>query len=217
MATVETALVDLARRAADGDLLSLEALLVALHPRIRRFYRRWLFSWHDRDELADDLAQEALWRIAQNVSRCDAADDARFVSWCLVLARNLGIDFLRSSQGAWALVTFVEELRNVSGVPAPRDEPPSAGHQILLRLLERAQAAEPEAIQTLLWHRVIEGLSWEETASALSTSASAAKRAFQRAQVRLRTHVLEGIRHLGEVERAAVEAVIESLRTCPAA
>lgn len=204
----ETRLADLARKATRGDGKAMEALLTDLHPRLRQFYAGWLFHHHRDPEVVKDLAQEALLRVAQRLGQCCAEDDDSLVGWCMTLARRIGFDFLRSSRSDWAVRTFARELdRDVS----VQVEPGETDRQ-LFALLEEVHAAQTETVRSVLWLRLVEGLSWHEVGCALTISAGAAKGMFQRAQARMRKDVLQRVEQLPLQSRAALEGRLMSRR-----
>lgn len=209
----------LAALARAGDDGSMERLLAAAHVHVMRFYRAWLFqSRGDWDETARDLAQDTLVRIGQRLGGCRAADDLEFLGWCRSVALSIGVEHLRARRAEWDAVALRRELERdrVAGVGDGADEDePTTGDRVLVRVLEEAHAAEPEAGQVLLWHRLVRGDEWEEVGAALGIAATAAKRRFQRAQARLRAAVLARVEALGPGERAAVYSVLRGRGMAP--
>jgi len=89
------ALVGLLERSVRGDLAAREALLKALYVPLRRYARRQASGWIEPDELAQDVAQDALIRITGRLDSCHAHSDAQIIAWALAIARNVLIDRAR--------------------------------------------------------------------------------------------------------------------------
>jgi DNA-directed RNA polymerase specialized sigma24 family protein len=127
----------LAAAANDGDASALEHLLARLHVPVHRFYRAWLFAHRDREEVARDLAQEALLRIAKRLAGCGATSDGTLVAWCLAVARSTGLDYLRRGRAERDAFAFAEEVEALGGGPGAGAEP-TEGLQIVLHVLREA-------------------------------------------------------------------------------
>lgn len=206
-AEAETHLVSLARRAAAGDQHAMERLLALVHPHVLRYLERWLHESKEWEELAKDLAQDTLVRIARGIACFRGTTDREVVAWCVTIARNIGTDQLRAWRDEADLTVFREELgagaRERPGWNAVDDEGSEAVH-ILLRLLHQAQESESDCNQELLWLRVLQHDSWHEVGEALEIGEAAAKRRYQRMQERLRMAVLRALVHLPPEEVSAV-------------
>ena len=199
-------LAGLAREARRGDTTALGRLLEELYPRVRLFYRRWLVAHADRDETVQDLAQEALIRIAERVATCRAEADGQVVEWAFVVARRVGVDHLRAGRAAWRT-----GRGRMDPGSAPATEPcePSDALRLAGDLVAAAYTAEPERVQDVLWLRLVERCTWEEVGVSVGSSAAGAKRIFQRAQQRLRAATLHAVQALPPCERDAVQHWIQ--------
>jgi RNA polymerase sigma-70 factor (ECF subfamily) len=203
----ETHLVSLARRAAAGEEKAMEQLLLGVHPHVLRYLERWLHESKEWKELAKDLAQDTLVRIARGIACFRGTTDREVVAWCVTIARNIGTDQLRAFREEADLTVFGEELgagaRERPGWNAVDDEG-SEAVRILLRLLRQAQDSEPDCNQELLWLRVLQHDSWHEVGEALGIGEAAAKRRYQRIQERMRLALLRALVHLPPEEVSVV-------------
>lgn len=204
----EQRLAELAQRVKRGDQAALERLLERVHVYVLRYLRRWLYKRRGMEETAEDLAQEALIRIAGALGDFRGTTDAEIIVWCRTVAMNVGTDYLRAMRDEWDAGAMHEEIAAIHpGLDGPWNEEEiggSEGMRILLRLLERAQDEEMDASQTLLWHRLVQGDSWGRAGESLGIPDTAAKRRYQRAQERLRKAVLRGLLKLSPSEIRAV-------------
>lgn len=189
-----------ARRAARGDDLAMEEFLTRIHPILARYLLRYL---GDEGDVASDLAQEALVRIASSLCQSRAQTQEQLIAWCLVIARNVSIDFLRASQrepshhgstldGGHPLVGGETAM-----VPAPE-------FSVLFGLLRDAEAEVSDDSRRILYLRLVENASWAAVGEELGIAESAAKRRFQRAQRRIRREVLIRVNQLGTSLRQRV-------------
>ncbi|HEY0015510.1 MAG TPA: sigma-70 family RNA polymerase sigma factor [Longimicrobium sp.] len=183
--TARTGLVDLAAAAKDGCEHALERLLAHVHVHVVRSCRAWLAGVGDG--AAEEVAQEALVRIATGIHTCRAGTDDVLFAWCRAVARNAAMDRLREHLREWEVRALGDEFAEVEGDPdaAERSQAVSA----VLAVLDEALGTEPEAVHALLWHRVVRQDSWEEAAHALGLTAAGAKRRFQRTVARVRRKV----------------------------
>lgn len=204
----KTRLVSLARRAGDGDRPALEKLLAAVHVHVIRYLEGWLHHSREWEEAAKDLAQEALIRIAATVGGFRGENDGELVTWCVTIARNIATDRLRVVRDRADVEALKLEVGwGVTGESSSwtaEEGYVSDELRVLLRLLRKAQAAEPEASQELLWRHVVLHDSWHEAGEALGIPPTAAKRRFQRAQKRIRIALLQAILRLPPEEVSAV-------------
>lgn len=197
-----TPLSVLAAAANAGDATALEHLLLRLHVPVHRFYRSWLFAHVDREEVARDLAQEALLRIATRLARCRATSDGTLVAWCLVVARSAGLDYLRRGRAERDARAFAEEVEALGGGAGTGSEL-TAGLEIVLRILGETMDRESDESHALLAERARAAGSWGETAAAAGLGVPAARRRFQRTIGRLRARVLRALESLPPDERSA--------------
>ncbi|WP_420128140.1 RNA polymerase sigma factor [Longimicrobium sp.] len=183
--TARTGLVELAAAEKDGCEHALERLLAHVHVHVVRACRRWLAGIGDG--AAEEVAQEALVRIAAGLQTCRAGTDEVLFAWCHAVARHAAMDRLREHLREWEVRALGDELAEVE-CGADADER-SAAVGALLAVLHEALGTEPEAVHALLWHRVVRRDSWEEVGHALGLTAAGAKRRFQRTVARVRRKV----------------------------
>jgi RNA polymerase sigma factor (sigma-70 family) len=199
--TSEDVLVPLLRRARAGDERARERLLAALHVPMRDYVAARTRSTPDGGDLADDVAQEALIRIATRLGSCRATTDRQLFKWALTVARSRLLDHLRRHGDGW-----VERIGD-HDVAAPLDAkeslaPASATFRGVLQWVVREL---PPSTQALLELRVENGEPWAEVARVLRTTTAGAKRRYQRAQARLRHAVEQRVAGLPPRSRAELE------------
>lgn len=193
-------LVALAREAAAGDRASLERLLTELHPVLRRYALR--VAGDERD-IPSDIAQEALIRVGLNLHDLRAQTDEQLISWCLVIVRNLSIDWLRR---AWFEPAHAPAELATPGA-ATTDEghgSSAAPRQHIFDILRTCESQLEQVTRTILYLRLVEGAPWEAIARDVGLPATATKRRYQRAQRKLRREVLAAAAQLSDPERAGV-------------
>jgi RNA polymerase sigma factor (sigma-70 family) len=208
-------LLNLARAAQNGEDRALEHLLIAVHPAIRRYLGRRL---GDLGDLINDLVQETLVRIAAGISGCKAESEEQLIAWCLTVARNQGIDWLRSVRSdpvhhARSLSTRSATWWN--GSDCESNEAPTSTFAALLAILRESEEILPEETRDLLYLRLAENSSWEQVGNTLDIPAGAAKRRFQRGQHRLRGEVIRRIEKLPAAEREPLMARIRRFGVSP--
>jgi RNA polymerase sigma factor (sigma-70 family) len=183
------ALVHLSAAAKSGCGQALEHLLAEVHVHVARCCRTWLSRIGQG--AVQEVAQEALIRIAGGLGACRAENDEDLLVWCRTVARHAAFDRLRSDQREWDVRVFAEELDQVEcEIPDPEN---TTGVSVLLQALDEALDAEPEMVHSLLWHRLVQRDGWEEAADALGLTPAGAKRRFQRATDRLRKAILAAL------------------------
>ncbi len=202
----------LVRSARDGEHNALERLLGLIQDPVYRYLVARLRLYQEAEDLARDLAQEALIRIANAIGRCTFDSDSRVLAWVLTVARNVLLDHIRSERSRSERMRFTSDLERAGGQVAwaewqrqTDDVEPGVASRILLRVVEEARASLPEATVELLRLRVDMGATWKEVGAALGTTEAGAKRRFQRAQATLRVNIGQRLQALPDGEKAAVE------------
>jgi RNA polymerase sigma factor (sigma-70 family) len=208
--TPDGLLVGLARLAVAGDEGAMERLLAELHIDLLRYLRRWFRPWRQGEEIAAEIAQDSLVRVARGLHSFHGTRNGELVSWARAIAANLARDAARQTRDEWEAVVFGMELEEIE-TPDPDaglgngDGPAvSQGKRLMLRLLREALCSGNEEAQTLLWHRLVQGDSWSEAGAAVGLTHTAAKRRCQRFQDRLRATLLAQIDGLLPHEAEAV-------------
>ncbi len=158
--------------AAERDYVQLvEAHRSELHAHCDRMLR----SEHD----AEEAVQEALLRAWKGLPRFEGRSSVR--SWLYSIATNAALDQIARRPRPIAPIDLDH--------PADPHEGPAARYEHLEsveRTLRAANEHLPESQLAVLVHRVILGLSAEETADALGMTIAAVNSALQRARVSLR-------------------------------
>jgi RNA polymerase sigma-70 factor (ECF subfamily) len=161
-------------RFRDGDPAAFDALFHRYAPRLVSFLARMVRE----KERAEELAQEAFMRVV--LARDRYQPRARFSTWIFGIASNLALNDLarahrsreqRGSEGA------AERIADPSPLP---DESLEARRKLLW--LEEALAKLPARQRAALLLRADQGLSYEEIAAALETSAKSVKSLIHRAR-----------------------------------
>jgi RNA polymerase sigma-70 factor (ECF subfamily) len=144
--------------------------LIELIPRLRR-YARALVS--DRST-ADDLVQDTLERAWSKLHLYRHGTDLR--AWLFTVMHNVHVNRMRATRPTEALEDDTPELAQRA----------TQGDALLVRDLERAIAALPEAQREVLLLVALEDLSYDETARALGIPIGTVMSRLSRAREKLR-------------------------------
>ena len=180
----------LIHRVLAGDREAFAGLVQAHHARILRLCASLL----EDPVLAEDAAQEIFLKAYQQLAAFRG--QSAFSTWLYRIASNHCLDLLRKRRRerteSWdALVEESGEPLQEAGI-ASRDP---AAVLAKTELVQRALASLPPDYRLILTLREVEGLSYEELASALRCSLDAVKARLRRS----RRQLLDHLRHfLGE-------------------
>ncbi|HEX9182326.1 MAG TPA: RNA polymerase sigma factor [Burkholderiales bacterium] len=125
--------------------------LVELIPRLRRYARALV----GERAAADDLVQDTLERAWSKLHLYRRGTDLR--AWLFTVMHNVHVNRLRAARPADPLEDEMPELAQRA----------TQGDALMVRDLERAVAALPDAQRQVLLLVALEDLSYEETAQAL--------------------------------------------------
>ena len=153
------------RAAAAGDVRAFETLVRTYQAPVWRFLRRLLGD----DGLAEDVTQETFVRVHQKLRTFN--NRSRFSSWVFAIARNAGIDAVRSRDRRAARESRATVVAHAS---------PEAGSE-----LDAALATLPRDLREALLVVEVLGLSYVEAATLLGAPAGTVKSRVHRARVRL--------------------------------
>ena len=181
----EAELMQALQRAQEGDEEALGALLERLLPLARSWCAGRL-----RDpgltDLVDDVVQETGVRIIRHIRQCRASSAGELVSWALKIAHR---ESIRTLDRHWMRYRAILEADLAHrGHPPGVLEPPQRMRQ-MATLLSDAYAQLPPGTQSLIYLKLMEGMSWAEIGAQCHCTAAAAKRRYQRALARLRRDV----------------------------
>lgn len=184
----------LVSRARAGDRTAMEQLLRSVAPSIRRFALR--MCKNDAD--ADDVLQDALWKIATHLGEFEGRSSVP--SWAFALTRSACARRRRGRKNephhdAGVLVT---EPATDAG---PEDR---VAHGELSRLVASAMDRLSEEHREVLLLRDVEGLTAAEAAVVLGTAVPALKSRLHRARAALR-----------EALRPVLEPQLPASAACP--
>jgi RNA polymerase sigma-70 factor (ECF subfamily) len=185
----DEALVDKAR---NGDYRAFEMLF----ERHRTLVYRFVYQMAPRRDDAEDIVQEVFVRAYQNLHRY--RDEAKFTTWLLRIATNLGTDRARMSSRRQAL-----EQREAAGaldwMTVGENEDPVDNLQQgeLKEVLRKALLALPDHHRNVIVMRDIEEMEYQDIAATLGCSVGGAKLRVLRARRALRDRVAP---LLGEVQ-----------------
>ena len=175
----------LIERSREGDLAAFNALVAAYQDQVYNLCLRMLGS----QQPAEDVAQETFISAYRNVGRMRGPSVR---SWLLRIAANACIDELRRRKRHPQL--SLDSRRNDDENEGSYDVPDSAPgpEQVAVRV-ELRQALEAELLQLPAGQRLavvlcdVEGLAYEEIASAMGTSVGTVKSRISRGRSRLRS------------------------------
>lgn len=186
----DESLVDKAR---NGDYRAFEMLF----ERHRTLVYRFVYQMAPRRDDAEDIVQEVFVRAYQNLHRY--RDEAKFTTWLLRIATNLGTDKARMSSRRQAL-----EQREAAGaldwMTVGENEDPVENLQQgeLKEVLRKALLALPDHHRNVIVMRDIEEMEYQDIAATLGCSVGGAKLRVLRARRALRDRVAP---LLGEVQQ----------------
>ena len=169
-------LEDLARRAAGGDPVALEDLLVAVQPRVRRLVGRMLV--HPQD--AEEATQDALLAVARHITGFEGR--SRFSTWLHTVAGNSA----RSTYRTLKRRSAEHATDELPERPDPRTTSVIAGSRLdLLEALEVLGQSRPELVEPVVLRDVHE-LDYAEIARVLDLPLGTVKSRIHHARTALR-------------------------------
>jgi len=183
-------LVGTVRRAVAGDGRAFEQLMRGTSGSVRTVLRQYSRSAED----VEDLLQEVFLRALQKLHTLD--DPERFTSWVYAIARNAGLDHVRSRQRK-PTTSLDDQIHEPSDdTPGPVD---LAEVRDLSRRVQSGAARLSPRDATLLAMVTTLGFTPTDVAGTLGMSHTAAKVAVHRARQRLRNAMLfdENVRDAG--------------------
>jgi RNA polymerase sigma-70 factor (ECF subfamily) len=164
-------------RALDGDASAYDALLRAIAPQLRSFFRRRVGS----DDVTEDLVQETL--IAIHTRRASFDRARPFTAWLYAIARYKMADHFRRSHR-------YTELNDADDLAGPDFEAASSAALDIERLLDVLPEKQSNAIRATK----LDGYSLAEAASSAGISQSDAKMSVYRGLKRLSARVQGKVR-----------------------
>jgi RNA polymerase sigma-70 factor, ECF subfamily len=175
----------LVRQARTGDFTAFETLF----ERHRLLVYRFAYQMTNRRDDAEDLVQEVFVRAYQNLHRY--RDEAKFTTWLLRIATNLGTDRARMSQRRMALETQ-EAGGALTWMTVGETDDPVENLEQERRVLavREALAALPEHHRRVVVMRDIEEMDYKEIGAILGCTVGGAKLRVLRARRALRDRVL---------------------------
>lgn len=209
----------LAAKAGGGDPRAVERLLECLEARVRRWLTARVGEFREPDELAGDLSQEALIRIAGAVARARFHTDGQVVSWALTIGRNVLVDHLRADGERGAHTgADVENAASSEALLRWGAGPDVAGpaQRLMGGVVRQALAPLSDAARELLRLRVQAGATWKEVADELHTTEAGAKRRYQRLQGTLRREIIRRLKTQRREGSPGAEACLRRLGEPPA-
>ncbi len=183
------------RRAQTGDYAAFEELVSRMQQRVYGVAYRILGQSHD----AEDVVQQTFLSLIEHID--SFRGESAVATWVLRIATNFALKILRKKRGL-PTVAMEENDESISTVPHPhyiaqwREAPESLVERAELReLLDQAISELDSKYRVVFVLRDIEGMSTEETASALGLSISNVKIRLLRARMQLRERLT---RELGD-------------------
>ncbi|MEG0876718.1 MAG: sigma-70 family RNA polymerase sigma factor [Oscillospiraceae bacterium] len=174
---------ELVSRVQNGDNTAFEALVLDSQKKVYNLALRMVGNPDD----AFDMSQEAYIKAFNSIG--SFRGDSRFSVWLYRLTTNVCLDFLRSQgRKAHSSLTFMgdDEDDKELEIPDERFSPERLAEQKELReTLHRSLLRLPKEYRAILLLREIDGLSYDEIATALSLEAGTVKSRIFRARKRL--------------------------------
>jgi RNA polymerase sigma-70 factor (ECF subfamily) len=167
----------LASRAASGDTVALDALLVKIQPDVLRQCARYLDNWHD----AEEACQDALLQIARKITHFEGR--SRFSTWLYTVVANCARQTYRSLKQRAAERPGVEATAESAD---PRTTSSIAGSRLdFLDALERLEAHRPELVSAIVLRDLCQ-LDYAEIASELGVPVGTVKSRVHHARLHIR-------------------------------
>ncbi len=174
----------LVRNARNGDFSAFEVLF----ERHRALVYRFVYQMAPRRDDAEDIVQEVFVRAFQNLHRY--RDEAKFTTWLLRIATNLGTDRARMFRRRQSL-----EQKEAAGaltwmtVGHTEDPIENLQREQLKSILRRAIGALPDHHRNVIMMRDIEEMEYPDMADLLGCTVGGAKLRVLRARRALRDRV----------------------------
>lgn len=175
---------ELIHRAQSGDPAAGQAALTALYERYQASVYRFLYYRVGDEQVAEDLASEVFLRMIHALPGY-RPQRVSFKAWLFQIARNLAIDYYRSTSKG-EMVKLEENLMD-GGAPVEASVEQGLTHQTLRRALQKL--AEDQRDVVIL--RFIIGMPISEAARALHKSEDAVKGLQRRALQTLKEILIE--------------------------
>jgi RNA polymerase sigma factor (sigma-70 family) len=192
--------------AARHDDGALERLLAEVHVHLVRYCTAWLAGSCPGHALVDDVVGDALMHVARGLGSCHANTDAEFLAWCRRIAKNAGLDLLRTAARQRRVQGVLAEL-----TPGNAGEGPEIQHPAvcaLLQCLEAVLAGESDEVQEILWRRLVQHDTWIAIGEALRSSPGACKRRYERTLGRLRRRIEHAVGQMPGEQQAGIQALL---------
>jgi len=171
--------VKLARRLQEGDTSAFEPFAELVWAKIYQFGIRMCRQREDAEEIAQDTVLAAYRKIG------DLRDPEGVRAWIFRIAKNACL-MKRRRSGYEPPIVSLESGADTTPIDVA-DEGVPADEQLLMNeqmdALQTALAELPETFREVFLLRLVEGLSTEETAYALSLSEDLVKQRLRRARV----------------------------------
>ena len=158
---------DVIRAAANGDTAAFEELVRGYQSQVWRFLRHLLGD----AALAEDITQETFLRVYRKLDTFRYR--SKFSTWVFRVARNAGVDALRSRQRGERLLTVVE----------PRSQEPPSG-ELRVEIEAALQSLTPKLREAFVLIEAL-GLSYREAGRALGVPEGTVKSRVFHARERL--------------------------------
>jgi DNA-directed RNA polymerase specialized sigma24 family protein len=204
-------MVDLLRSAQRGEAHALERLLVRLQPPITRFLAARARGAPDPADFVEEVRQDALVEIAKYYETCTAQEDGQLMRWMLIIVRQRALRYLPAYRPPGLTRILSEDLHGAftDEYSGPIDDIEDVASAKLFQLAFVAYTALAGDVATLIWERLVLGMTWREIATEHRTTEGGAKLRYQRAQDALRRSVSAQLERLSTEERAILARELE--------
>ena len=177
------------KKAQKGDSTAFEQLVLAHQNQIYRLCFRMLGNAED----AADMTQETFLKAWRNLDRFQG--DAAFSTWLYRLASNCCLDFLRSQKRRPTVSMTTEDDDGEEQTIEVADDSATPEEELLLKEerseIARAMASLDEEQRQILSLRVVNDLSYTESAEILDIKEGTVKSRLARARENLRKKLLQ--------------------------
>ena len=206
------ALLDAAR---EGDPDALEGLLTEIYPSVRLHAHRRVRHRRDAESLADDVAQETLLRVIRSIASCQANTPGALYRWALTITNRVCADLARCPREA--CIQSTPNLEVLAESVSFREwfslswASESTSNKAVSDLLSCVLRSLPDGMVTILELRVQTEMTWPQIARQVRTTATAAKRRYERAQRRFRRDLLTHVLQLPALQQQAVSQRLQQM------
>lgn len=178
-------IISLIHHAQNGDIKALEELV----RRVQKDVHALFYHLTNKKEDVSDLTQEALLKMAKNISQLKNAKS--FKTWLNQIVTNIYYDYIRKNPNKFILYTE-EEIANIKDKLGCEPGEKCLFNEIE-KLVRTALLTLPKELRISLVLREFEGLSYSDIAKITNTALGTVKSRISRARFKLQNELKEFI------------------------